>query len=160
MEVWRQLPRRSTVGRSRQSRACLLPGGWNGMLQVRMFGSIEIVDPDGGRVLGPRDLGGKKHRQLLEILLLERGGRVSKQRLAEAIGLVQGQLLEDDSYAEWVQDAREAHMPRLMGALVSAGECALTLGDSNGALRFAALALARDSLVEAASRIAMVASYR
>ena len=209
------------------------------MLQVRMFGSIEIVDPDGGRVLGPRDLGGKKPRQLLEILLLERGGRVSKQRLAdqlwadrppqnysgtvesyvsvlrrtlqpgggpkesliltdrggyrfanerarvdldlfddllakcdtdepqtamdrlaEAIGLIQGQILEDDPYAEWVQDAREAHMPRLMGALVSAGECALTLGDSNGALRFAALALARDSLVEAASRIAMVASYR
>jgi DNA-binding SARP family transcriptional activator len=209
------------------------------MLQVRMFGSIEVVDPDGGRVLGPRDLGGKKPRQLLEILLLERGRRVSKQRLAdllwadnppqnysatvesyisvlrrtlspggaprdsliltdhggyrfanerarvdldlfddllakcdtdeaqvamerlaEAIELVQGELLEDDPYAEWVQDAREAHMPRLMGALVSAGECALTLGESVRALRFAERALNRDPLVEAASRIAMVASYR
>jgi len=55
------------------------------MLQVRMFGSIEVVDPDGGRVLGPRDLGGKKPRQLLEILLLERGRRVSKQRLADLL---------------------------------------------------------------------------
>ena len=209
------------------------------MLQIRMFGSIEIVDPEHGRVLGPRDLGGRKPRQLLEILLLERGRRVSKQRLAdllwadrapqnysatiesyvsmlrrtlnpgggprdsliltdrggyrfandrarvdldlfddllakcdteeaqvamdrltEAIELVQGELLEDDPYAEWVQDAREAHMPRLMGGLVSAGECALTLGDPVGALRFAERALARDGLVEAASRIAMVASYR
>ena len=209
------------------------------MLQVRMFGSIEITDPERGRVLGPRDLGGKKPRQLLEILLLERGRRVSKQRLAdllwadrppqnysatvesyvsvlrrtlnpggsprdsliltdrggyrfaderarvdldlfddllakcdtdeaqvamdrltEAIDLVKGEILEDDPYAEWVQDAREAHMPRLMGALVSAGECALTLGDPVHALRLADRALARDSLVEAASRIAMVASYR
>src|SRR5438552_841681 len=209
------------------------------MLQVRMFGSIEITDPERGRVLGPRDLGGKKPRQLLEILLLERGRRVSKQRVAdllwadrppqnysatvesyvsvlrrtlnpggsprdsliltdrggyrfaderarvdldlfddllakcdtdaaqvamdrltEAIDLVKGEILEDDPYAEWVQDAREAHMPRLMGALVSAGECALTLGDPVHALRLADRALARDSLVEAASRIAMVASYR
>src|SRR5437660_2087158 len=55
------------------------------MLRVRRFGSIELVDLDGGRVLGPRDLGGKKPRQLLEILLLERGRRVSKQRLADLL---------------------------------------------------------------------------
>jgi DNA-binding SARP family transcriptional activator len=53
------------------------------MLTARLFGPLELTV--GGRRLGPRDLGGGKPRQLLAILLLERGHVVSKQRLAELL---------------------------------------------------------------------------
>ena len=50
---------------------------------VRMFGSlcIELGDV----VLGPRDLGGVKPKQLFEILLLARGTHVSKERLGDLL---------------------------------------------------------------------------
>jgi DNA-binding SARP family transcriptional activator/pimeloyl-ACP methyl ester carboxylesterase len=48
-----------------------------------MFGPLELRF-DGARV-GPRDLGGVKPKQLLELLLLERGRPVSKDRIAEAL---------------------------------------------------------------------------
>ena len=52
-------------------------------LVVRLFGALEIVD--GERVLGPRDLGGARPRQLLEILLAARGHHVPTDRIAELI---------------------------------------------------------------------------
>jgi len=52
-------------------------------LAIRIFGSLEIVDGD--RVLGPRDLGGVRPKQLLEILLAARGHRVPTDRIAELI---------------------------------------------------------------------------
>src|SRR3990172_4795209 len=55
----------------------------NGLLQIRLFGSIELAS--GARRLGPRDFGGVKPRQILEILLLKRGRPVSKDVLADCL---------------------------------------------------------------------------
>jgi len=52
-------------------------------LAIRIFGALEIVDGD--RVLGPRDLGGIRPKQLLEILLAARGHHVPIDRIAELI---------------------------------------------------------------------------
>ena len=50
-------------------------------LQVALFGALRIED--GSRVLGPKDLGGARPKQVFEILVLARGHRVSTERLAE-----------------------------------------------------------------------------
>jgi DNA-binding SARP family transcriptional activator len=50
---------------------------------VRLFGPLEIEHGD--RTLGPRDLGGARPKQVLEILLAERGRRVPVDRLAERL---------------------------------------------------------------------------
>jgi DNA-binding SARP family transcriptional activator len=50
---------------------------------IRIFGALEIVD--GERILGPRDLGGARPKQLLEILLTARGHHVPVDRIAELI---------------------------------------------------------------------------
>ena len=50
---------------------------------VRMFGPLEVRV--GGSRLGPRDFGGVKPKQLLEVLLLERGRLVPKDRIAELL---------------------------------------------------------------------------
>ena len=51
------------------------------MLEFSVFGEIHVQDGD--RHLGPRDLGGIKSKQILEILLLNRGHTVSKDSLAD-----------------------------------------------------------------------------
>jgi DNA-binding SARP family transcriptional activator len=48
-----------------------------------MFGPLSIED--GTRTLGPRDLGGMRPKQVLEILLAARGHRVPTDRLAELV---------------------------------------------------------------------------
>src|SRR5205807_1914513 len=55
--------------------------GERGMLEFSVFGEIRVQDGD--RHLGPRDLGGIKSKQILEILLLNRGHAVSKDSLAD-----------------------------------------------------------------------------
>lgn len=52
-------------------------------LPVRLFGPIMVGWPEA--MLGPRDFGGVKPKQLLELLLLERGRAVSKDRLADGL---------------------------------------------------------------------------
>jgi DNA-binding SARP family transcriptional activator/pimeloyl-ACP methyl ester carboxylesterase len=53
------------------------------LVEVSMFGPLEVrVD---GLWLGRRDLGGVKPKQLLEVLLLDRGRLVSKDRIAELL---------------------------------------------------------------------------
>jgi DNA-binding SARP family transcriptional activator len=52
-------------------------------LTIRLFGPLAIED--GARVLGPRDLGGTRPKQVLEILLVARGHRVSTDRLADLL---------------------------------------------------------------------------
>jgi DNA-binding SARP family transcriptional activator len=50
---------------------------------VRLFGPIEVAA--GGRRLGPRDLGGPKAKQVLELLVVARGHSVTKDRLADQL---------------------------------------------------------------------------
>jgi DNA-binding SARP family transcriptional activator len=50
---------------------------------IRLFGPLQI-EAD-GRTLGPRDLGGTRPKQVLELLLVERGRRVPVDRLAERL---------------------------------------------------------------------------
>ena len=52
-------------------------------LVIRLFGSLSIED--GVRRLGPRDLGGVRPKQVLEILLAARGHHVPVDRLAELV---------------------------------------------------------------------------
>jgi DNA-binding SARP family transcriptional activator len=60
--------------------------------EVRLFGSIRVsVD---GQLLGPRDFGGRKPKQLLEILALSSGRYVAKDRLAH---LLWGENLPHDA---------------------------------------------------------------
>ena len=60
-------------------------------MTIRLFGALEIVD--GTRRLGPRDLGGTRPKQLLEILLASRGHHVPTDRIAE---LLWGDTRPDD----------------------------------------------------------------
>jgi DNA-binding SARP family transcriptional activator len=50
---------------------------------VRLFGPLSVED--GQRTLGPRDFGGSRPKQVLEILLAARGHRVPTERLAELL---------------------------------------------------------------------------
>jgi pimeloyl-ACP methyl ester carboxylesterase/DNA-binding SARP family transcriptional activator len=52
-------------------------------MAIRMFGPLRVEVGD--QVLGPRDFGGVKPKQLLEILLLERGRIVPKDRIADQL---------------------------------------------------------------------------
>ena len=54
-----------------------------GPVTIRLFGSI-AVEHD-ARTLGPRDFGGSRPKQVLEILLATRGGPVPVERLAEML---------------------------------------------------------------------------
>lgn len=56
-----------------------------------MLGPIEVAG--GGRVLGPGDLGGRKTKQIAEILLVHLGQPVPKDRIAD---LLWGERLPDD----------------------------------------------------------------
>ncbi len=49
------------------------------MIEIFVFGETRVVEGD--RVVGPRDFGGHKARQLLEVLALHAGHPVSKHRL-------------------------------------------------------------------------------
>ena len=51
--------------------------------EVRVFGSICVTTD--GRTLGARDFGGRKPKQLLEILVLSGGRHVAKERLAHLL---------------------------------------------------------------------------
>ena len=53
-------------------------------LVAKLFGPLEVGCAD-GRHLGPRDFGGVKPKQVLEILLTERGRPVSKDRMADLL---------------------------------------------------------------------------
>jgi DNA-binding SARP family transcriptional activator len=53
------------------------------VLRVDLFGPLRVTTPSG--VLGPRDFPGVKPKQILEVLVAERGHGVSKARLADAL---------------------------------------------------------------------------
>jgi len=52
-------------------------------ISIRLFGTLCLEY--GGRTLGPRDFGGVKPKQLLELLLCENGRPVPKDRLADGL---------------------------------------------------------------------------
>jgi DNA-binding SARP family transcriptional activator len=52
-------------------------------MHIRLLGPLEVED--GPRRLGPADFSGRKPKQLLEILLTERGRVVSKDRIADLL---------------------------------------------------------------------------
>lgn len=53
------------------------------MVAVRLFGSLSV--DVGGRRLGPRDFGGRKPKQVLEVLLVQRGRAVPKDEIADLV---------------------------------------------------------------------------
>jgi DNA-binding SARP family transcriptional activator len=59
------------------------PAGEAATVEARLFGPIELAD--GSRRLGPRDMGGRKAKQVLELLLTARGHSVTKDRLADRL---------------------------------------------------------------------------
>jgi DNA-binding SARP family transcriptional activator len=204
-------------------------------LLIRLFGPLTI---EGARTLGPRDLGGSRPKQVLEILLAARGHRVPTDRLADllwgeqlpqnaagslqtfvsvlrrhlasdrerarelviteaeayrfasdlvdldldrfdellersaheptrfarrsleqALGLVRGEVFEDEPYADWAQGLRVTYQGRVLGAHIEAADAALAELDYAGALAHAEAAVARDRFSERAHRIAMLALY-
>lgn len=58
--------------------------GGSRVFDVRLFGSLTVSTPD-GRVLGARDFGGRKPKQLFEILALHHGRHVPKDQLADLL---------------------------------------------------------------------------
>jgi DNA-binding SARP family transcriptional activator len=204
-------------------------------LLIRLFGPLTI---EGARTLGPRDLGGSRPKQVLEILLAARGHRVPTDRLADllwgeqlpqnaagslqtfvsvlrrhlvsdrerarelvitepeayrfasdlvdldldrfdellersaheptrlarrsleqALGLVHGEVFEDEPYAEWAQGLRITYQGRVLGAHLEAADAALAELDYAGALAHTEAGVARDPFSERAHRSAMLALY-
>jgi DNA-binding SARP family transcriptional activator len=203
---------------------------------IRLFGPLSLED--GERKLGPRDLGGTRPKQVLEILLTARGHRVPTDRLIEllwgreppgdptgslqtfvsvlrrhltperararelvvtepeayrfatelvaldldrfdellegsareptrlarasleqALGLVRGEVFEDEPYAAWALDLRGSYQGRILGAHLEAAEAALAELDFAGALAHAEAAAALDRFSERARRTEMLALY-
>ncbi len=204
-------------------------------LLIRLFGPLTI---EGAQTLGPRDLGGSRPKQVLEILLAARGHRVPTDRLADllwgeqlpqnaagslqtfvsvlrrhlasdrerarelvitepeayrfasdlvdldldrfdellersaheptrfarrsleqALGLVHGEVFEDEPYAEWAQGLRITYQGRVLGAHLEAADAALAELDYAGALAHTEAGVARDPFSERAHRSAMLALY-
>ena len=200
---------------------------------VQAFGPLRLeVD---GRELGPTDLGGRKPKLILEILLLADGHPVSRDRLAEllweqdpprnvsgtidtyvsvlrrtlgrhrdllvtereayrlarsellvdldrfdrlagraaarrrgrerrtvledALSLARGEVLEDEPYADWLQETREHYRRRVLDLRVEAGRAAVIAGDGAGALGHAERVLEGDRFDERAHRLAMLGHH-
>ncbi|HEY5948161.1 MAG TPA: AAA family ATPase [Kofleriaceae bacterium] len=81
------------------------------MIEIRAFGPLELSD--GKRVLGARDLGGVKPRQVLSILVAHRGRIASKDRIA---GLLWG-----DAPPRNVAATLETYVSKLRRALEAIG---------------------------------------
>ena len=98
------------------------------MVEVRLFGPIEVAA--GGRRLGPRDLGGPKAKQVLELLLMARGHSVTKDRLADQLW---GEALPKRAFA-----ALENHVSVLRRHLNGVGRCRDLVVTDPGGYRLAA----------------------
>jgi DNA-binding SARP family transcriptional activator len=208
----------------------------NGTPAIQLFGPLLVTV--GERRLGPRDFGGVKPKQVLEILLAARGRRVPKDRIAdmlwsqeppknvagtiatyvsvmrrgldavgrrgrdlvatetdayrfaaenaqvdldrfddlvrraataptgerrrllgEALALVHGEVLEDEPYADWVEDLRGTYRARVLAAHLDAAEAALAERDLDAGLDHAQAAIETDRFSERARRLAMLAFY-
>ena len=205
-------------------------------LRVALFGPLRL-DIE-GRELGPADLGGRKPKQVLEILLAHQGEPVTKERIADlvwgealprdpmrtleayvsgvrarlhadprrarellrsdpgayrfpltdaevdlwrfddlldraarlplaerlalrerALGLVRGELLADEPYAEWVFALRDLYAERNVEALLDAGHDCVAAGLPHRALDYAERVLAAQPTRERGHRLVMAARY-
>lgn len=82
------------------------------MLHVRLFGTTGVLA--GARVLGPGDLGGLKPRRILEVLAVERGRQVSKDRLVDVLWVdwpPRGHLATLESYVSLLRRRLEPDTP-------------------------------------------------
>lgn len=95
--------------------------------------------------------------------LLERSAReptrVARRSLEEALGLVRGDVLEDEPYAVWAHDLRGSYQGRVLGARLDAADAALAERDIAAALGHAEAATALDRFSERAQRLTMLAMY-
>ena len=94
-----------------------------------------------------------------EVAELAAAGKADRQQLEQAIGWVRGELLEDEPYAEWALETRTHYRQRYVQLVVTAAEQALADRDLVAARDLAQLAVGRDSLVEPAHRVLMLAAY-
>jgi DNA-binding SARP family transcriptional activator len=85
--------------------------------------------------------------------------RVARQSLEQALGLVHGEVFEDEPYADWAQGLRTTYQGRVLGAHLEAADAALAELDYLGALAHAEVAGGRDRFSERAHRSAMLALY-
>jgi DNA-binding SARP family transcriptional activator/pimeloyl-ACP methyl ester carboxylesterase len=113
------------------------------MIEARMFGPL-AVRLNGGW-LGPRDFGGAKPKQLLEILLLERGRAVAKDDLADRLWGAQLPDHVDASVETYVSvvrrrlgDARRLITTEPGGYCLSAQSVSVDLGEFDRLVQWAA----------------------
>jgi DNA-binding SARP family transcriptional activator len=201
-----------------------------------LLGPLEIAGSD--RTLGPRDLGGRKPKQVLEILLVHRGQPVAKDRIADllrgerlpkdpmrtleayvsglrarlatevgdvrrlvrsepgayrlavdetrtdlvrfddlvsraaaaplgdrlalraqALGLVRGDLLADEPYAEWAMPLRDLYTERRLTLLLDLAEDSLAAGAPADSVHYAERVLVDQPARERAYRLLIAARY-
>jgi len=95
--------------------------------------------------------------------LLERSAReptrLARASLEQALGLVRGDVLEDEPYATWALDLRGSYRGRVLGAHLEAADAALAELDYAPALAHAEAATALDRFSERAHRTTMLALY-
>lgn len=125
-------------------------------VKIRLFGSIAVGHA--GRTLGPRDFGGSRPKQVLEILLAARGRPVPVDRLAE---LLWGERLPDN-FAASIQTFISTLRRHLCADQSCARELVVT---ERGAYRFAVeramIDIDRfDELLARAGRVATDAARR
>lgn len=84
----------------------------------------------------------------------------SRQALLEdALTLVRGDVLEDEPYASWADEARRRYRPRVLEVRLDAALAALTAADPRAALAQAERVLDDDPLEDRGYRMAMLAHY-
>ncbi len=80
-------------------------------------------------------------------------------RLTQALGLVRGEVLEDEPDADWAQEVRGVYRQRQVQALIDAGRLSLLTGETAAALELAKRAVALNPLAEPAYQVVMTAAY-
>ncbi|MEO7836107.1 MAG: BTAD domain-containing putative transcriptional regulator, partial [Acidimicrobiales bacterium] len=87
------------------------------------------------------------------------GPGAARALFEQAIGLVRGDLVEDERYADWAEPERARYREATVAALLGAADAALACRDGDAALAHAERALHYDSVCERASRSAMLSAY-
>lgn len=86
-------------------------------------------------------------------------GEASRADLETAVALVQGDLLEDEPYADWAAGPRSVYTQRHVELLVAAAQAALAAGDGVSGTELSTAAVNRDGYAEPAHRLLMLAHY-